>query len=773
MKKIIILLLLCNVCYGTLVYDDLKPVTDGSYDLGSISLRWAEIYASTRVVSQILDFSDTTGVRLESSTAIGIDQLDIIARSGTNTDMFLVLDPKGTGDAYIAADATVGGTGTLFLINASLVSSEAKIEALANAPEGTTEALELFGFRTGDQLRSMTIGIGKDENDTVTFAGLSKYIFDGDFDFSNNALTNVGYIDFETGAVAPAQSEGRIFYDDDEKTLSVYNNEAEVTLQLGQEMFIRATNKTGSTILNGKLVYINGAQGSRPTIALAKADAIATCQVIAMATHDIEDNTTGFVTNSGLVHDVNTDGISAGDAVYLSAATAGEFTDTAPTAPSFIIQAGRVIFENATSGIIHIAIGPTAVCGTMVIQDLDINVDLDVTGDITADDITGTSLTLDLANDYLLTERTGGQSLAVQNQTSNITSRLELFPKDGDGLDGLDISVYAKGLPADITNSEFASLSYITVVGGGPLFALHTTATGTGTVLPWSIYTGMNTTQLVLNIDNSIDMSGALGVTGTVSGATGSTFGTLTLADGSITDSSNAIDFGNEALSTSGTITGGNYISTGDADTLIRFPAADNITIEAGGLEFLRAGEGFGIGFLTVNAGNADVDLVCDGDTVEAVLKVDAGLDTNLLKNTVFSELVTGPKFRITLLGGYAVLLTNKTGGNSVAGDVVKASAADADSVILAVANELNVIGVFLDSGIADGSEAWVVVAGIAEIHMDAGGCALGDRIVTSATAGRGAVNNAPSVAVHFQEIGHAIQAAAANGNARCIIHFL
>ena len=42
---------------------------------------------------------------------------------------------------------------------------------------------------------------------------------------------------------------------------------------------------------------------------------------------------------------------------------------------------------------------------------------------------------------------------------------------------------------------------------------------------------------------------------GTVILPTGSTIGNLTLADGSITDSSNAISFGNEALSTTGTVT--------------------------------------------------------------------------------------------------------------------------------------------------------------------------------------------------------------------------
>lgn len=127
----------------------------------------------------------------------------------------------------------------------------------------------------------------------------------------------------------------------------------------------------------------------------------------------------------------------------------------------------------------------------------------------------------------------------------------------------------------------------------------------------------------------------------------------------------------------------------------------------------------------------------------------------------------------MTAIGGYATRLTNKTGAPTVSGDVVRADPANTDSVILAAANELMATGTFVDSGIADGSLAWVAVAGIADVHMDAGGCVRNDRIVTSVTPGRGTVNNTPSVAVHFQEIAHAIESTIANANARCIIHFL
>ncbi len=137
-----------------------------------------------------------------------------------------------------------------------------------------------------------------------------------------------------------------------------------------------------------------------------------------------------------------------------------------------------------------------------------------------------------------------------------------------------------------------------------------------------------------------------------------------------------------------------------------------------------------------------------------------------------FVDVMVGSKGRLTPLGGLAILLTNKSGAVSVAGDVIQSHATIADAVIVADASATNVFGAFYESGIADGSSAWIVVAGKADIHMDAGGCSVQDRIITSATAGRGDVSNAPAVAVHFQEIGHAIEAAAANANALCVIHF-
>ncbi len=130
-------------------------------------------------------------------------------------------------------------------------------------------------------------------------------------------------------------------------------------------------------------------------------------------------------------------------------------------------------------------------------------------------------------------------------------------------------------------------------------------------------------------------------------------------------------------------------------------------------------------------------------------------------------------KVGFTSIGGLAVKLTNETGDTSVAGDVVCASKGTVDAVEWTGADDLCAIGVFLESGVIDGSEAWIVVSGIADVHMDAVGCGLGDRIIAGTAPRRGEASNLPAVAEHFQEIGHAIEIAVANANARCVIHFL
>jgi len=130
-------------------------------------------------------------------------------------------------------------------------------------------------------------------------------------------------------------------------------------------------------------------------------------------------------------------------------------------------------------------------------------------------------------------------------------------------------------------------------------------------------------------------------------------------------------------------------------------------------------------------------------------------------------------RIKHTKEGGLAVWLMNKTGAASVKGEILEGDSAVADAVEQSDANCLNAFGITYESGIADGEYMWVVVSGRCQVKMDAGGAALQDRFITSATAGRADVSNSPATAVHFQEIGHSIGTAAANALCWAIIHFL
>ena len=147
----------------------------------------------------------------------------------------------------------------------------------------------------------------------------------------------ISAIDFTPGS-APAYVEGRVYYDEDDDTLTIYSSVSDVALQIGQEMWVKVVNKTGLQIDNGKVVYINGAQGNRPTVALADADASVTADsTIGVLTHDCADNAECFITTSGLVRDFDTTGggeaWAAGQELWVSS-TAGDFTDVEPVSPS-------------------------------------------------------------------------------------------------------------------------------------------------------------------------------------------------------------------------------------------------------------------------------------------------------------------------------------------------------------------------------------------------------------------------------------------------------
>lgn len=275
---------------------------------------------------------------------------------GVSVDATQLASPSD-GDILVYRDA-----GSDFVLEAKPVSG-------SNPAMADISDVDLTGLADGNMLvynetsgnwEPATVGTGNVNttslnNRYVVYGSGTDIASSGVYVGPDDDLLSVNSIKLDAIA-APTRDEatygaGSLFFDTAKDSLTFWNSESDVSLNIGEETWIKCRNISGSTITNGSLVYISGADSGYSTIELAKADETsATTRIIGMATHDIENNSNGYVTRNGTVRDLDTSSYSAGDKLYLSATTAGAFTDTKPSYPNYIIEIGCVKTVNATTG---------------------------------------------------------------------------------------------------------------------------------------------------------------------------------------------------------------------------------------------------------------------------------------------------------------------------------------------------------------------------------------------------------------------------------------
>lgn len=132
-------------------------------------------------------------------------------------------------------------------------------------------------------------------------------------------------------------SAGQMSWNDAEGTVDLGLN-ADVKLQLGQEVFYRVKNSTGSTITNGQVVSAAGTDGASGHLLAQLFIADGTIEprfILGIATEDIANGEFGYVTHFGKVRDIDTSVYSEGDVLFVSPTTAGALTATEPSSPNF------------------------------------------------------------------------------------------------------------------------------------------------------------------------------------------------------------------------------------------------------------------------------------------------------------------------------------------------------------------------------------------------------------------------------------------------------
>ena len=195
--------------------------------------------------------------------------------------------------------------------------------------------------------------------------GLSEIVQDtspqlgGDLDTNGNSITSAGNADVlinpaGTGDISigadliPDADATHTIGDEDNRYISTYSD-------LNGAIRFKAKNAQGAQITKGQAVFISGVSGTVPEVQLARANSASTMPAFGLvyatanAAADVEIVTFGNLTD----YDTTTYSLSANDTVFISAATAGALTNTAPTGEAnFIQNIGRVVRADASAGII-------------------------------------------------------------------------------------------------------------------------------------------------------------------------------------------------------------------------------------------------------------------------------------------------------------------------------------------------------------------------------------------------------------------------------------
>lgn len=170
-----------------------------------------------------------------------------------------------------------------------------------------------------------------------------------------NSIESPDYVQFDLAHTA-VPNVGKLMWQDGEGTLGFGLEGGNITLAVGQEEVQLVYNGTGSTLTAGQVVYINGAQGQRVTVALADADMESTSsKTIGVVAESIANGAEGFICTSGMLRNVDTSAFTQGAPLYLSG-TPGGLTATKPSAPQHMVFVGWCVKSNASSGQIFVKV---------------------------------------------------------------------------------------------------------------------------------------------------------------------------------------------------------------------------------------------------------------------------------------------------------------------------------------------------------------------------------------------------------------------------------
>lgn len=362
---------------------------------------YASDFTGSNILTQLLTV-DGTGSLLDADKLDGqegsyyLDWTNVTNKPDPKIDLIVTGDIEGSANTTLTDLAS--GTLNLALELTDTGVSAGTYGSASQVPQFTVDVDGRITSVTNVAVAGVSNVTFDTANGVLTIATSAGTSYDVDLNIGtadNLAVTSLDtdFIDLSTTANV-AYQEGRVFYDNVNKALAVYNDEADVTLQVGQEEWTRVYNNTGATIANATPVRITGANGGFPTVALADATSYDNAEVVGLTTHAIENGTYGYITTRGIVRGIDTSALTAGATVHVGV-TAGTLQTAEPTYPYWATEVGVCLVSSATVGEIYVNIEHYGMESVRTVGDARVGGDLTVTGDLT---VLGTQSTVAVNN---------------------------------------------------------------------------------------------------------------------------------------------------------------------------------------------------------------------------------------------------------------------------------------------------------------------------------------------------------------------------------------
>jgi len=172
---------------------------------------------------------------------------------------------------------------------------------------------------------------------------------------TGNVSANAYQLTTSPGTLTPVT--GQMVWDAAQQTVSLGMNNG-VIQQVGLENYILI--KASATITDGQVVMFTGANGDNVTGAPANTASAGFRPeyIIGVATQNIANNDTGYVTVFGTVNGLNTNAYNVGDILWVDNTTPGALTATRPSDPNYQIEVAAVTKKAGGDG--HIQVRVTA-----------------------------------------------------------------------------------------------------------------------------------------------------------------------------------------------------------------------------------------------------------------------------------------------------------------------------------------------------------------------------------------------------------------------------